>query len=253
MASISDSDCIKAAQDVEQLDRDLDDLMRELANSSNSNGSASAEPVKARRKIDFGSLVAWLDGVVETPLPDLTDSSTQPKTPDNFSNLLTKPVEQSWLDERAMTATDFRAACRNPTVISISSSTPPITISSSSSVSSLTQSDQADSQVLAPSSQPTQLSPSTFTTPERPPTVYSTCAPKANRKSRSIKAGGHHYSRWSMNHLQEQYLQRFQPISQKRTLDRQFMIDALTYYDMEQPSKSSQSSTKKQRTSEPAK
>ncbi len=107
MASISDSDCVRAAQDVEQLDRHLDDLLRELAYSSNSNGSTIAEPVKARRNIDFGSLVAWLDGVVETPLPDLTDSSTQPKTPDNFANLLTKPVEQSWLDERAMTATDF--------------------------------------------------------------------------------------------------------------------------------------------------
>lgn len=224
--------------------------MRELAD--NSNGSTNANPVKPYRKEDFDSLAAWLNGTVETPLPDMTSFSTQPETPDNFSSLLTNPVEQSWLDERAMSVADFQAACSNPTVISISSSATPITISSSSSVSSLTLSTQSDSTILVPSS-PSQLSASTFTTPERPPTIHSTWAPKANRKSRTTKASVHHYSRWSMSRLQAEYLQRFQPMSQKHTLDRQFMIDALTYYDMKQPSKSSQSSTKQQRTSEPAK
>jgi hypothetical protein len=233
MASISDSECIKAAQDVEQLDRDLDDLMRELAeNSSTSNGSTNAKTVKPNRKVDFDSLVAWLDGTNEALLPDI----------ENFSNLLTKPIEQCWLDERAMTVANFQAACNNPTIISISSTEPPITISSSSSVSSLAQSAQADSQILASVSQPAQL-----------PTVHATCAPKANRKSRSTKANGQQYAKWSMSDLQEEYLRRFQPISQKHTLDRQFMIDALTYNDMDQTSKYSKSSAKMQRTSMPAK
>jgi len=39
-----------------------------------------------------------------------------------------------------------------------------------------------------------------------------------------------------MGRLQEEFLQRLQPMSQKRTLDCQFMIDALTAYDADEAS-----------------
>jgi len=49
-----------------------------------------------------------------------------------------------------------------------------------------------------------------------------------------------------MGRLQEEFLQRLQPMSQKRTLDCQFMIDALTAYDADEAS--SQNKNKKKRT-----
>jgi len=40
-----------------------------------------------------------------------------------------------------------------------------------------------------------------------------------------------------MSHLTDEYLARFKPMSQKRTLDRQFMIDALTNLDAQEKKK----------------
>jgi hypothetical protein len=242
--SVSDSDCVKAAQAVEQLDRELDELMKVLAelDEPDTKSPAATTVTNSQQstlsKVDLDPLVAWLDGEDTTSLPS------------NFSNLLTKPVEQSWLDERAMSSFDYAAARAqwggsHPssaiTISSDGSSALPITISDCSSTS-----DRAVGRAQSPI-----LMATSFKTPERPTKPASTQAPKAVRKPR--KASGHHYSRWSMSHLQEEYLRRFQPLSQKRTLDRLFMIDALVHYDSQQASKSSTTSmssatsTKKQR------
>lgn len=76
------------------------------------------------------------------------------------------------------------------------------------------------------------------------PITSDICPARAPKKSRAIKALQHRYSRWSTIHLQEEYLKRFHPFSQKRMAERQFMEDALSRYDMEHASStSSQSST----------
>lgn len=133
--SVSDSECVKAAEEVEKVEREHNELQKALD---------AAEP---------GTM----------------DRSTRPKTPENFKNLLEKPLE-------------------------------PIT-----------------------------------------PAIAPTRAPK---KSRPIKTRLCRYSRLSMKQLQEEYLQRFHPLSQKRFEEREFMENALRRNDMEHASStSSQSST----------
>lgn len=68
-----------------------------------------------------------------------------------------------------------------------------------------------------------------FTTPERRPRTPPTDAPKFTLKP----IVGGNYSKWSMKRLSEAFLTRLQPMSQKRTLDRQYMIDALVQHDAE--------------------
>jgi hypothetical protein len=233
--SVTDSECIKAAQDVEQLDRELDELVKVLAEIDNdsttktTSTTASSQP-STYRTVDFDSLAAWLEGLSDTTLPDMTNAATNPQPPSNFESLVTKPIEQSWLDERAMSSFDYVAARAqwggsHPssaiTISSDGSSASPLTISSDGTsaraVGNLTS-------ILAPALQPAALSTSSFKTPERPTMPASTQAPKKQSKR--------HYSRWSMAHLQDEFLCRFQPLSQKRTLDRQFMVDALQHDDM---------------------
>jgi hypothetical protein len=253
--SVTDSDCIKAAQESERLDHELDELVKALTEMDESatttpTSTTSGSQPSTYRNVQFDALTAWLDGLADTTLPSFNDTAN-PEVPSNFTNLLTKPVEQSWLDERAMNSFDYAAARAqwggsHPssaiTISSDGSSASPITISSdgTSALHSERAVGHLSSPVLAPASQPAALSTSSFKTPERPTMPASTQAPKKKRR----------YSKWSMSRLQCEYLQRFMPISQKRTLDRQFMIDALTFNDMEKSSKtstSSTSSTKKRR------
>jgi len=197
--SVTDSECIKAAQAVEQLDCELDELARELAKYESSCSSVT-EPAKPYRQVDFESLTAWLDGLSES-LP--CSQTAAPETlPVGFNNLLDKPIQV--LDESTMTSESFHLACGKPSFVNTTSS------------------------------QPTSTSSVSCTTPIRPPAAASTAAPKADRKPYSRKTGKRQYSRWSMSHLQEEFLARFKPASQKRTLDRQFMIDALIHLDADE-------------------
>ena len=185
--SVTDSECLKAAQDVEQLETELDELARELARYDSSQASTVVEPAKPLRTEDFDSLTAWLNSFTES-LPCSNSS-----LPDSFSNLLDKPLQLH--DENTMTSESFRAALGLPT-ISIGSS------SSASSIQPITiSSTQEDSQVLAPSSQTTSISSASFTTPTRSPPTASTQAPKADRKPYTRKTGVRQYSRWSMGRL----------------------------------------------------
>ena len=227
MAYVSDSECIKAAEAVEKLDRELDELQQAL--------DGLVQPTKGKldsESNDFDALAAWLEGLTTMPEP-----STWPKTPANFNELLTKPVEQSWLDERTMNSFEFLA---NQEDWGGSTSASPTTISSGGS-----------------SAIPT----TSFTTPKRPPPEHNARAPKkCSQAVGAVKC--RRYSRWSKSRLQTEFIERFQPQSQKHLDNIQFMADALTYDDREktyktpttsQPSTSSQSSlisqpaTKKQR------
>jgi hypothetical protein len=232
--SISDSDCIKAAQEVEKIDRELGELMAVLADIDNSatptttTSTSFASQPSTFSNVDVDPLVAWLDGLVNTTLPAMSNQ----ELPKDFDRLLTKPIEQSWLDERAMSSFDYLIAQEQ---WGGSNSASPITISSDGSSAApikisdgLSTSDRSvgrgSSPVLVPASPLAAISESSFKTPDRPTEPASTQAPKKQTKR--------HYSRWSMAHLQEEYLQRFKPMSQKRTMDRQFMIDALAHHDM---------------------
>jgi hypothetical protein len=250
--SVTDSDCIKAAQESEQLDQELNELVKVLAeidDSATTTTTSGSQP-STYRNVQFDALTAWLDGLTDTSLPSMSNSACNPDLPANFTNLLTKPVEQSWLDERAMSSFDYAAARAqwggsHPssaiTISSDGSSASPITISSdgNATLQSARAVGHLHSPVLAPATQPAALSSSSFKTPERPTMPASTQAPKRKRR----------YSKWTMSRLQGEYLQRFQPISQKRTLDRQFMIDALTFDDLEKTASTTltTSTKKKQR------
>jgi len=218
--SISDSECVKAAQDVEKLDAELDELARELA-KYDSSCSSVAEPAKSYRHEDFESLTAWLNSFSES-LP-----SSQTSLPNGFTNLLEKPIEI--IDESTMTSEGFHLACGKPSFVNISSS------SSDSSSKPTTIASTATTESI--SSKPISISSASCTTPTRPPPTASTAAPKADRKPYTRKTGVRQYSRWSMSHLTDEYLARFKPMSQKRTLDRQFMIDALTNLDAQEKKK----------------
>ena len=205
-----------------------------VGSESNDSQASSIMSVASRKVVD-NYVKVWLD---DMPMPDMSDPATKPKTPTKLSNLLNKPLEaiskdqMRWLDERTMTTDDFEAA-RHPA--SIAPSTAPTAISptpssSRSSFTTLSSSCTFADGTPSPTSQPT----SSFATPEgRPPphADHSTYAPKASRKPRL-----RNYSQWSMGRLQEEFLQRLQPMSQKRTLDCQFMIDALTAYDADEAS-----------------
>lgn len=74
---------------------------------------------------------------------------------------------------------------------------------------------------LAKQPKSTQPSPdSGFTTPTRPIKLKVPSAPKKKR-----------YSAWSMSRLQEEFLARFAPMSQKHLLDKSFMVMRLTEDD----------------------
>lgn len=152
--SVSDSECVKAAEEVEKVEREHAELQKALDELAGEH-SANSEPTPQHPNVYTE--------------PGSMDPSTGPKTPENFKNVLEKPLE-------------------------------PIT-----------------------------------------PAIGPTRAPK---KSRPIKTRLCRYSRLSMKQLQEEYQQRFQPPSQKRFEQREFMENALRRYDMEHaPSTSSQSST----------
>ena len=203
MSSICDSMGIEAAEDVERVDREQN-VSQDTTNTSSSSISSMSP-----RKVDVNYIQAWME---DLPLPDMSDPATKPKTPTKINNLLNKPLKSSRL---------IADHCMCPCHVSLrmGGTTPQ-------------SSSQAESQVLAPT-QPT-VSSSSLLTPEHSPTGHSTHATKASRKPIT-----HDYSRWSLSSLQEEYLQRFQPLSQKRTLDRQFMIDALTFYEVAEASRSS--------------
>jgi len=232
--SVTDSVCVKAAQDVEKLDAELDELARELAKYDSSSSSV-AEPAKPYRHEDFESLTAWLNSFSES-LPS-SQTAAPDSLPTGFNNLLEKPIEL--FDESAMTEESFHLACGKPSFVNISSSSSgsssePTTITSTATTASLP-------------SQPISISSANCTTPTRPPPAASTAAPKADRKPYTRKTGVRQYARWSMSHLAEEYLARFKPMSQKRTLDRQFMIDALQHLDAQQQQQQ-QKTEKKKRT-----
>lgn len=234
--SVSDNDCIKAAEAVEMLDRELDELQKVLDDWTQ---SKSSDP--ETKPSDFDALAAWLEGFKPEPEP-----SNWPKTPANFNNLMDKPLkpisqsQPDWLDETTMTASDLDAL--RPSFVSWPSTTtaPAASTSASSSFTILNSS-----------------SSSGFTTPERPPPEHTTCAPK--KKTRSAGAKCRRYSRWSLSRLQSEFIRRFQPLSQKRFHDVGLMARALHNDDMEQACKTSaastsfsmisQPTTKKQRTS----
>ena len=206
-----------------------------VGSESNDSQASSIMSVSSRKVVD-NYVQAWL---VDMPMPDMSDPATKPKTPSKLNNLLNKPLEAisedqiRWLDERTMTTDDFEAA-RHPASIAPSTAPTPISPSPSSSRSSFTtlSSSCTFADGTPPPPSPTSQPTSSFATPEgRPPADHSTCAPKASRKPRS-----RNYSQWSMDRLQEEFLQRLQPMSQKRTLDCQFMIDALTAYDADEAS-----------------
>ena len=209
-----------------------------VGSESNDSQASSIMSVSSRKVAD-NYVQAWLG---DMPMPDMSDPATKPKTPSKLNNLLNEPLEaisskdqMRWLDERTMTTDDFEAA-RHPASIAPTTAPTPISpspspSSSRSSFTSLSPSCTfADGTPPPPTSQPT----SSFATPEGGPPPHadhSTCAPKASRKPRL-----RNYSQWSMGRLQEEFLQRLQPMSQKRTLDCQFMIDALTAYDADEAS-----------------
>jgi hypothetical protein len=238
-ATITESEYMKAAEDVEKLDRDraLQNLQRELlADSSNSSSSSSSvlensflamlqrelltDSSSTSRcncssncvcsSISLSSGISSSSSSNSSPLQEVDFNSITAwldglaATPAMFTNLLDKPL---LLDESTMTGEAFRAALQPPPTTTAT----PISISSTSS--------------SPVKSQPSPPLPTTFyQTPERKPPAHSTCAPKRAKLSR-------HYSRWSMDRLQNEFVSRFQPASQKRLLDRQFMIDALAYND----------------------
>ena len=214
--SITDSECTKAAQYVEQQEAALDELASVLAKYDSSQASTVVEPAKPAkpakplRTEEFDSLEAWLNSFSESR------PSSNPILPGNFNNLLNQPIQPD--DEYTMSSESFREALGLPTINSVSSSS----------------SSQKITQDLSTSSQVASTHLASFTTPKRLPPAASTQAPKAARKPYTRKIGVRHYSRWSISHLQEEYLARFKPLSQKRTLDRQFMEDALTHLDAQE-------------------
>jgi hypothetical protein len=215
--SVSDSECIMAAEAVEKLDRELDELQKVLDDWTQS----TATQTEANQPSDIDALAAWLQGFKPEPEP-----SNWSKTPRKLNNLLTKPVEQSWLDERAMNSFDYLAAREK---WAGSNSASPITISSDGSAA---------------------LPSTSFTTPDRPIPEHNTYAPK-KKNYRSVGANSRRYSRWSLSRLQSEFIRRLQPLSQKHINDVDLMARALHDDDVEQARKTSMASTSSSLISQP--
>jgi hypothetical protein len=273
--SVSDSECIMAAKAVEKLDRELDELQKVLDDWTQS----TATQTEANQPSYIDALAAWLQGFKPEPEPsnwsktpanfrnllekplepinqsqiDNLDESTmtasdldalrpsfvswpststaattststssgfttperppaehttcapkKKKTPSNFANLLFKPIAQSWLDERAKNEFDFLAAQEQ---MGGANSASPITISSDGSTAIM---------------------------------KFKRPSPKNDRL---VGRKARRYSRWSLSRLQGEFMNRFNPLSQKHFNNVELMARALHEDDMEQARKSSMAST----------